>query len=137
MMWNLTNILLAVLTLAVLCIPGVFDRFVTVLLGPIFLLGIAGLVGFVGSLGLFLAAFVMPAPVLAWHSQVLHPLVAQLWPTYVQWLQATYPGIPASLEAVVLIGLASFLAMMGCVAYVKLVPLVRNFYVKTLLRQVV
>jgi hypothetical protein len=131
----LTDILLAVLILAVLCIPGVFDRFITVLFVPILVVGLVGLIGFVGAVVLYIASTVTSGPVLAWSVRFLEPLAMELWPSYSQWLHEVFGGAPSLFDAVYLLGLASLTAMMFCVSYVKLFPWIRYYYVRTIMRQ--
>jgi hypothetical protein len=134
-MLPLTDILLAVLILAVLCVPGVFDRFITVLFMPVLVVGLAGLMGFVGAVVLYIVSTVTSASVLAWATRVLEPLATGLWPSYSQWLHEVFGGAPSLYDAVYLLGLASLTAMMLYVGYVKLFPWIRDYYVRTIMRQ--
>jgi hypothetical protein len=125
-MLPLTDILLAVLILAVLCVPGVFDRFIMVLFMPVLVIGLAGLLGFVGAVVLYIVSTVTSEPVLAWTTRILEPLATGLWPSYSQWLHQVFGGAPSLYDAVYLLGLTSFTAMMLCVGYVKLFPRCRG-----------
>jgi hypothetical protein len=134
-MLPLTNILLAVLIIAVLCIPGVFDRFITVLFIPVLIAGLGGLIGFVGAVGLYIASVVKAELGVVWASRFFDPLVAELPPSYSQWLYNIFGGTPSLLDMVYVIGLTSLAAMLLCVSYVKLFPWIRYYYVRIIMRQ--
>jgi hypothetical protein len=123
------------LILTVLCVPGVFDRFMTVLFIPVLVIGLAGLIGFVGAVVLYIVSTVTSGPVLAWTHRILEPLAAALWPAYSQWLHQVFGGTSSLYDAVYLLGLASLTAMMLCVGYVKIFPWIRYYYVRTIMRQ--
>jgi hypothetical protein len=134
-MLPLTDILLAVLLLAVLCIPGVFDRFITALFVPVLVGGLVGLIGFVSSVVLYIASTVTSTSVLAWAIHFLESRMAALWPSYPQWLHEVFGRTPSLADSVFLLGLASLTAMMLCVVYVKLFPWLRYYYVRAIMRQ--
>ncbi len=135
-MLTLTNILLAVLIFAVLCIPGVFDRVLTVLTVPMLIVGIGGIVGCTATLVIFIVSIYTSEPVLEWGNNLLQPLMGGMWSLSSPWMAGIFGDPAFHVDAVYLLGLVSIAAMMVCVGYFKLIPVFKYYYLRTILRQV-